>query len=521
MVLDVEKVVKVPTIAWVELVDGTQLEAVYLSFEFSADRAAATVSFAVGTPIGVRGDGVVPQKQITNAQALQLQLDTPVKVFAQANSNIELPGLPTEPTLLLDGFIVDSGPQRISGTSNAFGYGIEVIHRDIANLSTGSTAVWPFTTSTNFDWKRKTSVFSNMWMTAMISQGTTAVDAIKGDGLWATLRNYFLAVARGAEEGQSLLGDSSLATACAGISGFDGIGRNQVAIDALSTINSVTPFTIAADDIQKFVAYLDALLQNDMRTMSFWESLKYLSDKLFFRIVPKADGSLAVVPFKTFEQNALVELSGDQIFQFRPSAVGDPRVAGVMLYAPPVAQSAFEDESIVYGCFIFDGESFSPRGTIEAVEAPSWLGPNAYPYSPHTRENLAATVEASDPNADAAPEVPLEINYRPTLERFGSLVARELARQYRFRGSSVQFSSYLRTDIGVHSTVRVQAPGTIGDETVLFGKVDRVGIVIDGGSQTAETSYTLAYVHNGAVQESIDDFTHPIFGNESYPGGPL
>ena len=513
MALDVESVVKVPVIAWI-VVDDVEYEISSLSINYSGANATAEATFAVGRPLSLDAD---IRKQVTNEQAQSIILDLPAQIWIQSESNIDLPGLPKEPFMAFDGYIVDSGPWRVAGGGNEFGYGVKLVHRDLADLSTGSTAVWPYTTTVNFDWLRPNSVIDGLWLSGMLSSSNTAREIIRSEGLWPAFQKFFTKVA----EGPGSFDSDSLAGKFARQGCGPEIGQNQVALAALSRIQLPEGVSLKIDArLDRFLEFLDEKLSNDLRTMSFVGQIQAIGDQLMFRMVPRADGSLLVVPFKTFEETAHVEFGSDQIFDFQPSGGDNPRVTGVLLYGPPIGISVFDTGVAVVGCYVFEAGSRSPRGIISAVNAPSWLGPNAYPIPEQTRNTLLKTVEASAPEANEPEETPLT-EYDQALERYGNFYARELARQFRFRDSSVQFSSYLRTDVGPQSTIRVQAPGTIGEETALFGKVDAVRIMIDAGSKTAKTDFVVGYARNETIQKAIEDYAHPIYDDGAYPGGPL
>jgi len=518
MALNVEDVVKIPVQAWVEIA-GVEFEAVSIELEYSADRAAARVTFATGVPLQ---DGVLSQVTAEQAKS-SFALDTLVEIYVTAESNVPLPGLPTGRTLLLRGYIVDSGPWRIGGVGNEYGWGIEVLHRDIANLSTGSTAVWPLTTSVNFDHARPVASFDGQWISSMLSSSEKSVAAIIQDlGLWAVVQGFFERVAKGPDSTPS--GDS-LAGQLVRSKCTDESGTNETALTALGNIEIAEGVTLALgakEDVQSFVTFLDQKLANDLRTMNFLQQIQAIADQCFFRMVPRADGSMFIVPFKTFEASPHVTFTSEEVFSFRPASIGDPRVSGILLYGTLITHSAYDEAYSIYGCYSFasDGLTISARGVMQAMPAPSWLGPGAFPLSKHSRTNFEQTPEASSPDANKTPPTPAE-GYHQRLDAYGNAVAREWARQYRFRGSSASFSSYLRTDVGPQSTVKVSAPSTLGEETALFGKIDKVRILIDSSSKEAKTEYSLAYARNEDIQDKIGDYDHPIFSDGNWPGQAL
>ena len=524
MALDLDQVVKIPITAWV-VVDGTELEITSLDIEFTASSASARVTFAVGYPLV---SGAEAKTQITDEQANAIILDSLVEIHVQAESNVELPGLPTGDTIVFVGYVVDSGPWRVAGSGDDFGWGIEVLHKGIANLSTGSTSVWPFTTSLNFDFRRPVKVLDGSWMSGMLSQNRESVQkSIADGGLWSVVQKFFIRVAEGGgpDKDQTPLAGFLAKGACA----IDGAGTNAIAIEALNDIQLAkgTKLTMPPGDLTAFVGFLDELLSNDLRTMNFLNQIQAVGDRCFFRIIPKADGSMLVVPFKTFEQTALKELSSEELFEFRPGSTGDPRIMGVVLYGDLVTRRPMDGQNNIYGCYTFAADSkgitVSPRGIMETVQAPSWIGATAYDLSTESTSNFKGTVETSAPDANTADSKvkPVDVT-NARLGNYGNRLAREWARQYRFRGSSAVFSSYLRTDIGLQSTIRVQAPGTIGSETALFGKVDKVRILIDTESMEARTDYSIAYSRTQYIQENIGSYVHPLFNDDgNYAGSSL
>ncbi len=170
-------------------------------------------------------------------------------------------------------------------------------------------------------------------------------------------------------------------------------------------------------------------------------------------------------------------------------------------------------------------------GAVLYVPVPGWIGEiamsgaNAGATTGATTQDLgktATTVTGGAAPKDKPPQQMVEV-VSDLLNRF----AHSVFIQNALRGRTINLSGKLRYDLAPGSQIQIEpsAQATSGDRLAveMYGQVVRVSNTLDCEGKKAGTSFIISACRT--EEENTDDRytinTHPLYGTEIVPGGPL
>lgn len=411
----------------------------------------------------------------------------------------DFPGLPSTGDTLFKGFVTAVGPS-ISGDQGS-NIGVQISHADMTALMSGSTVQWSAVLSgRRYDPRQ---YYEN------------ALGRIKGrelaagDGVLGAIKEAFTLFLKNAFE-------TTNERMCQGI--YD---LNASAIEAVGKIGG-GPLRLGGP-LAADTSMLDFIATRlcDTRNMNIFDQFRALSADLMFDLVPLATGGVIAVPSVAFVKTAWKKISADAIFSLEPEFNLNSNVAGVALMSD-YRNSA----SIISGCYVFP-RSAVRAGVLLQMPMPGWVVPSYSTYmrapstrlNPHDAPAVAGAVKITPNNKDKEFD---ELGTQASI-RYGDVYARELAYRARYQSNRATVSTYLRTDIGLLSTIAIEAPNGVDDDVSIYGRVEAVTLSIEAGTST--TTITVNYARTASVQELLtQDGTsekHPIYSDAPWVGGPL
>lgn len=488
---------KIPAKAFVKIGGSTfDIHDVTLSFS-ATSLPTANMSLAVGYTF----DG----KRVFDSSKLEVFNEgAEGEVYVDFSGASDFPGMPKGETLVFKGYVSAVGPSVSLDSGSTFG--VQLQHRGIADLSSGSTVQWgSMLIRGSADPKQTAQV-----MTGDVVTGATLTQ----EGLLSVLVSIykkFMEASGGLAGGpfQQCTGAREL---------------NDLAIAALGALTG-SPLKLRAElanDYSMF-NFLKQRVVSDLWTMSVAEQIQTLGQDLFFRAIPHADGSVEVAPLATFGAE-FAAIDAKHIFAFSPSFAANRRVAGVVLIArtPDGGNTAAGN---VGGCYVFP-QSVVRAGVVQPIDLPSWMTVSIA----DTQRRVDASSPVTSPStvgnqsttgADIAPEA--KTRAEGAAKTYGDAFAREIARKLRYQECTAQITTHFRTDIGVLSTVKVKAPVTLDQDATIYGRVDSLTLSISSQDGTALATYGLAYVRSEATQRNIladGGDQHPIY-TDKWTGSKL
>jgi hypothetical protein len=494
------EIVSIPAQAWVEI-DGNTFDAHDIALMYSAGAIpTANISLAVGYNFA--------GTKVFNSEALSLFTEGALgKVFVDFTGATDLPGLPRGVTMVFEGYVAAVSPSvGEDGTT----LGIRLQHRGLSDLSSGSTIQWGSMLVTGAPYPADTALtMAGLTLTGGLLTSTGLMPVL------SQIYNTYLA-ASGVNAG-------AVFEACTGVRDL-----NALALAALNTLGgSKLQMRVDLANDGAMFEFLGSRITSDLWTQSVAEQLQALGNDLFFRCIPRGDGSVDIRPLTTFS-DAFATVDASHIFNFRPTNTVNRRVAGVVMLAR-VPNGSQDAASRVSGCYVFPS-ALVRAGAVQPIDLPAWMTTS---IATSQRNVSGATSGVSMIGSPAVVGVVAESSVdtaqtvKASTERaartYGDAFAREVARKIRYQDCVAEFTSHFRTDIGVLSTIRVKAPVALDQEATIYGRVDTLTLSISAQAGTALAVYGLSYVRSEPTQNSILEdggSEHPLY-TDTWTGSPL
>lgn len=495
--------VKIPSKCWV-VIGGAEFDVHDVALLYSA---GGIPTANLGLAVGYDFSG----NKVFNSSAIDLFSEgAEGTVYVDFTGASSLPGLPKGVTAVFTGYVsmVSPSVSTDSGTT----LGIQLQHRGMSDLNSGSTIQWGSMLVTGAPYPPDTA-FN---MSGVVLTG----GVLTGDGLMTVLAKIYESFMKSA-------GTNAGATfqACTGVRDL-----NALALAALGKLGG-SKLRMRGDlsNDGAMFSFIKQRIDSDLWTQSVAEQLQALGQDLFFRCIPRMDGSIDVRPLTTFS-DAYASVDAEHIFSFRPTNNVNRRVAGVVLLAR-VPNGAATAASKVSGCYAFP-QALVKAGSIQPIDLPSWMTTSIA----GTQRNVASAagkgsqliakpsavgVVAPAGQQDAAQDA--KARSATAARTYGDAFAREIARKIRYQDCTTEFITHFRTDIGVLSTLEVKAPVAIDQEATIYGRVDTLTLSISSQAGTALASYGMSYVRSKPTQSSILEdggSEHPLY-TDTWTGGPL
>lgn len=522
-----------------------EYDVVQVSFDFSLNSIPnATASIAFGRDVNLASSSAYAGRAAKINEKFLFRKE--IKVFASctvsdedkelAESGAAIPGF--ENKLIFHGYIAGFGYQR-TASGTALSISIEHWLADLAAASmigTGTHYAMPADL-------QRAAVLSNKTITGLEQAGQAPTNGAaimprswfaEGTDVSAVTSNLWengikkMMVKSASRDNMVDLNNLIDYGACRG-----SYINNQAALSALKkTTSKKTPLamrTLTSDIANLANNVFNNLTKTYLENLggqTLWDNIINTSADLMYAVVPHIE-SAEVVPFcpTTTDDVPFASISADQIESVNIS--GDcPRVirgVGIVYKQSDLMIPVQGGISVVEGGLRLAGKyvnnSLGCKGIILFKHPPLWLGTDFNGRGSGRGLSMEPTSTVNPaPKQDEDPNKPTEENVNSAPDAY----AKALYGHEVIKGRQGTISGPLRFDIGVGSVIEFELPVDYHTSAEMgsryfYGIVIRVSSVLDAGSASASTAFTVAHIRTYAEEWSAEGFMldhHPIYHNK-------